>query len=525
MKRYLPVILALPMALSSCDKGLERDPYGSTDFEYGKDLSHEMIVLGDRLENPYKTVNMQAALASVYPTKGRVPVETTDLYVRFLPLSRADEDMLTSLGVDLVDHPLDYAIQKEGDYYVDPALGDGRITWQYAVVPKDFVFPDITYEVIDECFLSENSASTRAGDGIDWDEVEREAYRLTGNESRLAPSTKAAKSKPQGRITLVDPDADGGKPVGVAGITVAVNSFVKIGKAVCDRDGYYTIDKEFSSDVRYRLVFQNEKDFAIGFNMILVPASVSTLGKSGPEGVNLTVTRDSEDKLWRRCVVNNAAYNYMERCSKEDLDINTPPGGLRFWIFGGLNKSAALMAHHGTLVSNTALGKLLGEYSPLLTYFTPDIMIGAKDLNTCRELYSNTCHEMAHASHYARVGNEWWHDYIMYIVESFIKDWELSYGDGQSDNAGLCELGEMWAYYLQAKMEKERYGGELQTYGTSWWFFPQVFHYLEERGFTASEIIAGLDPDVRSRASLITKLAELYPARRTTIDQAFNRYK
>ena len=49
-------------------------------------LSHERIVLGKRLDNPYTTDNMTKALASLYPTKaGRIDVTATDLYVRFLP--------------------------------------------------------------------------------------------------------------------------------------------------------------------------------------------------------------------------------------------------------------------------------------------------------------------------------------------------------------------------------------------------------------------------------------------------------
>ena len=56
------------------------------DYEYGKRLSHDKIVLGDRLENPYKTENITKALNELYPTKAdRIDVRTTDLYVRFLP--------------------------------------------------------------------------------------------------------------------------------------------------------------------------------------------------------------------------------------------------------------------------------------------------------------------------------------------------------------------------------------------------------------------------------------------------------
>ena len=54
------VLLALAMV--SCGKdGLKPD--SGFDYEYGRNLSHERIVLGSRLENPYKTENITKALA------------------------------------------------------------------------------------------------------------------------------------------------------------------------------------------------------------------------------------------------------------------------------------------------------------------------------------------------------------------------------------------------------------------------------------------------------------------------------
>ena len=41
-------------------------------------------------------------------------------------------------------------------------------------------------------------------------------------------------------------------------------------------------------------------------NLILVQASVSTMGKGSVGGVSLEVTKDSDRSLFTRCVVNNA---------------------------------------------------------------------------------------------------------------------------------------------------------------------------------------------------------------------------
>lgn len=515
-------LMLMALCIVACNKEGE-SPYRDLDYDYGRNLKHEMIVLGNRLENPYKTENITKALEALYPTKAdRVDVRTTDLYVRFLPVDDNEFSMLEDLGLELMDHPLDYEILEEGDYYHDPEVRDGDITWQYCVVPPDFDFPDVQYEIIDECFISENSLDTRA-DGIDWEAVEREAYKLTGNAGRLLPDVKAAeKSTPQGRITIIDEHYNDGEPIGVAGVTVSCNSFVKFDSDYTDSEGYYKMSKKYSSDVRYRLVFKNEKKFSIGVNLILVPASVSTLGKYSPDGLNMTVTKDSEGKLFRRCVVNNAAYDYVTRC--EDLGVLSPPENLRIWIMNNFQSSSSVMLHHGAMMDTELLRGFLGEYAALVKFFLPDITIGSKGQDEYRQLYSTASHELSHSSHFRKVGVDYWNKYIWYIINSYIQTGGMTYGDGLTDNAGYCEIGEMWAYYLESRIYKDRYGGNFPTFGTSFWFYPQIFRYLDTNGVTASEIFAALEQDVIDRTSLKIALMSSLPTHGTLIEQVFNRY-
>ena len=515
----------LALAMMSCSKE-GHSPERGIDYQYGRQLSHDCIVLGERLENPYKTENITKALQSLYPTKAdRVDVRTTNLYVRFLPRDEKEYLQLQRLGLHLTDHPLDYAIKVDGDWYHDPSVPQDDVTWQYAVVPYDFNFPDIRYEIIDECHLSENDPGTRS-DGIDWEAVEREAYVLTGNEDMLSdPETRAGeKTTPTGRITIVDPKANGGRPFGVAGVRISCNSFVKFDHTYTDRDGYYAMEKTYSSDLRYRLVFQNEKGFSIGFNLVVAPASVSTLGKSTSAGVNMTVTEDSDDKLFKRCVVNNAAYEYYSRCAAEDLNISLPPSDLRIWLFNALDASSAVMLHHGAVIDSDLIRSFLGAASSILKHFMPDVTIGTRYMESYDRVYSATCHELSHASHYFKVGNAYWNNYIYYIIESFIKDGGMTYGKGESDRAGYCEIGEMWAYFIESLMYKDRYGGSFPTFGTSYWFYPQIFRSLYERGLSCHQILTVLDSSVKSKMELKGALIAAYPSERVTIEQVFSRY-
>ena len=524
MKKLIGMFVAA-LSIVSCDKGGMRVENNGSLYDDG--LQHDMIVLGNRLDNPYTTENAQDAFAAVYPSKSREVIRTTDLYVRFLPADRDEFELLESLGIEMLDHPMDYEIVTEGDYYHDPSVDEDSITWQYAVVDKDFVFPDIRYEIIDECFLADNDPVTRAMDDVDWAAVEAEAYRMTGNAGMLdsASLTKAAKCNPSGRITIIDENFNGAQPFGLAGVKISCNSFIKFASTYTDRDGYYTMPKRYSANLRYRLVFKNQEGFSIGLNLILVPASVSTLGKGPAQGISYTVSQASDSRLYRRSVVNNAAYDYISRCAAEDMNITPPPGDLRIWLFNSISASSAVMVHHGAIVDNSLFKKYLGIYASIIKLFAPDITVGTKDHGNYMELYDSVVHELAHASHFAQVGTGYWNSYIAYILSSFLMSGGTTYGSGDTSGAGYCEVGEMWAYYVESMMHKERYGGTVPEYGTSWWFYPQIFRYLENRGLTRAQIFMALQSDVADRLELRERLVDLYPGSRIMIEQVFNRYR
>ena len=525
MKRLLIITLAAAACLLSCRKHTfswpgGEDPYGEEEF------SHEMMIIGERLEDPYTVDNMTKALNSLYPTKaGNIKLEATHYYVRFLPSDENQYDRLVRMGLVLMDHPLDCRVIRDGDYYHDPEVDEDDITWQYAVVGTDFIFPPgIKYEIIDDCYISDVVPGTRSEDGIDWSSVEAESYRLTGNSELLSSGTKSELSgTPHGRITILD-EAYDSEPVGVAGVRVACNSFVKIAHTYTDEEGYYEISKNFTSMVRYRLVFKNVKGFGIGFNLILTPASSSTLGKHEPEGYSIDIDSSSERKLFTRCVVNNAGYDYYNSCSKDGSRIKTPPSNLRLWLFQNLNTGSAVMLQQGAYIDSSTIGEYLGEYSFLVKIFLPDITLGLRGLESYSQIYALATHEMAHASHFMQAGKKFWDNYIRYIVKSFVTSGGTTYGTGSGDGSGYCEVGEMWAYYVQTKLYRERYKESTAVFGTSFWFSPQILLYMDDRGLDRFKLFSAFTSDVNDRNSLQTKLVSLYPEEKTVINHAFSRY-
>ena len=107
---------------------------------------------GAILENPYSVANMQKAFNSLKTKqqgfdKISITIKANYLYIRALPKDESELDYLKDLGYELYEYPLDREIIQEGSYYVDPEIGEGKITWQYFVVPVGFEYPNnIQYE-------------------------------------------------------------------------------------------------------------------------------------------------------------------------------------------------------------------------------------------------------------------------------------------------------------------------------------------------------------------------------------------
>lgn len=523
MKQKFWKLLIPAVLLCACNRGLD---FGYQEPQTPYEVGHGMIELGEQLEDPYSLDNVTKALASLYPTKS-VSLTATDRYVRFLPKNEAEYDKLGDMGVILIDHPLDYRIVKDGDYYHDPSVGEDRITWQYAVVSPSFQFPkEIEYEILDECYIPENDESTKAGGDIDWTAVEAEAYRITGNGDMVRTDTKGGPvaSGPCGTIQIVDEKYNGGKPTGVKGVRISVNSFVKFASAYTDEDGHYQIDRSFSSNIRYRMVFQNVKGFGIGFNLLLIPASISALGSDTPEGVSIVIDRNSDRKQFARSVVNNAAYDYYSMTEDSDISVRTPPSNLRFWLFQNIGIACSPMFQQGAIIDSDMVKSILGIYGDILKTFMPDVLLGLDGCDDYSSIYAAALHQLAHASHYMQVGNDFWNRLIVFNLKAFIKSGFVAYGAGTEEDAGYCEVGEMWAYFIQNSLYRDRYGNETPSFGTNYWFHPQIFLYLAERGVTRGKIYKSLTPEAVSGAVLRENMVNLYPENRSVIEQAFDRY-
>ena len=79
MRRSLITALLFLAAALSCSH--EEGPLAEDGAQEGDEaVYHDMIVLGEQLDDPYSVENVKAAVARLYPTKaGRVDVEATHI--------------------------------------------------------------------------------------------------------------------------------------------------------------------------------------------------------------------------------------------------------------------------------------------------------------------------------------------------------------------------------------------------------------------------------------------------------------
>ena len=308
------------------------------------------MVLGEQLNNPYSVANMQKALETLSETRSDMSedIEPNKLYVRFLPKDTADLSTLDRLELQLFDYPLDYDILQEGDYYHDPSIPDSMPTWQYTTVDVDFDFPDIQYEILEECYIPEydddEDTETRSANDNFMYALEVAAIDNAGlpEKYQVAPETRAlgVGKKPSGKVTMENDCT--GKYDPVKGITVRCHYLVNISNATTDKNGHYEIGHKYVCKPHYALVYKNIKDFTIWGNWSFVAAAQHSLGYHSKTGYDKEI--DKEEEEWKWAVINNAAYDYYNMCYNEG--ILDPPSNLKIWCWPEAPSSSTPMLHH-----------------------------------------------------------------------------------------------------------------------------------------------------------------------------------
>ena len=461
-----------------------------------------------------------------------IELETTDLYVRFLPQDSTQyKQLMNDTTLTLFDFPLDYEIKQSGDYYQDPTLKK-PFTWYYTTVKPSYTPPvGIKYEILENLFIAEHSeyyteelisehenarqSSRRkiSGETIDtniFNALYVISFKLTGNEKELKQDTSkvytASENQssirkitvpnctrysvkvgfvkvswtscdpyyyPDGKIKVNTPSGE----IGVKGVKVRMWRWFTYADARTDNNGYYFCNAKFNSiwignDIDYHIIFDgsnNTNSWTLSrslFGALCLWTNYYGAGNHDLSGY--TMTFDTDNDYWGKCVLNNAIYDYCDIARNDGVSL--PPNNLDIANKkdDNLTSSAPLLNNHINWSLVYAYPNFWGVIGQIYAYELlgdayPDLLLRYKNDKT----YYNTItsivwHELTHSSQVKRMINEkgllWASDYwsanVYQQASNTFKDYD---GDGKKDgnpygNYGderwqIIALSEGWANY------------------------------------------------------------------------------
>lgn len=486
------------------------------------------------LDNPYSLDNMQDVY-NLFSSED-IDLEPTHLYVRFQPHDSAQlASLINDYEIELFEYPLNIELE-EGEEFVDATIVEGEFNWLYSVVLPDFQFPtDITWQILEECYIpaEDEVIVTSESRGENVEEcvinVEAMAYELLSYDYNESTKSSRGRTRPKGYLNVCNNSKElEVSYIPLKGVKVRCNRFVKYSTTFTDEAGYYVMDSKFAGKPRFTVVFDNCKDFEIWGKLGPLARANYNMGKHSADDILLR-NIDTISDAWQWAVVNNAAYDYYKFC--EETGITKPPVDLKIWVMNNVAKSSAGMYRRiddvitiGGSALNDFLNYMLGYNANALfqeiNFMLSDLTIGTKN-KSYDEIYNNVNHELAHASHFAVVGSEYWAKYISYIVSYG------AYGNGDGYNSELCGIGEMWGFAVgEIRMREELYRdkifGEYNGSHKNNWFKPHVIWDLyRDSILSLKEIHECMLPYVMSYKQLISEFYMRHPNELDRITSVF----
>lgn len=532
---------------------------------------NDAIILGAQRNNPYEIDNMRTAYGMLSHILGNFIVgaeepEVNTIYYRVLPSDTSElAVLLADTTIQYFDYPLDYEIEQWGSYYHDPTVADTNFTWLYAVVPVTYSLPNLpSLEILQECYIPNEPTREYSAtyDTIpDWKNgyamLEYVAYRESGNVDMFEEEDAANMEnillhsaswneygEPQGRrarsfwtwlrdcITGVHPEGTftventfTHSEEGIKNAKVFIHNFVKIYCGPINSNGYYKSEMRFRTHVWYHIRFDNHhtQTSIYGGKKGLLGPYHKHVGWHSRYGYSCLL--QFEDVGWRYATINNAVEQYFSYCQEYNILF---PYYMRIWLKDGMeywSGSTPLFHKRQSILFYNAF-----TYAFFIPYIirVPDMILfmsqNDHDYETL-SIYDVVFHELAHASHYEKVGNSYWEDYVLHIITN------LGYGDDSSgDWAGYCGIGEMWGNFAGSCFLYKYMGytepfiyldsegrliSSLYSFGVAipsflpfeGWFHPGILAKIhEDADCSITDIYNALNADVTSLETLKTSL-------------------
>ncbi len=593
MKRkiYGTLFLAIVgIGIVGCKKGAFKPKHSSS---IAKVEDEKQTKIGKKLRNPFTIENMRNAYAILSKQKSSSTLESNKLYVRFLPLNSNELNELYSDSLILSDIPLDVEVNQYGTFYNDPATLSNGTTWLYTTVDLGYDFGNLQHEVIDSLFLP-----NEGGDGqksmnlfadFSKDDLEIKALELAGYKDEISSSLeKATQYRPKGYIRVQQSINGINTLVPVKQLKIRTRWWFDYGTGFTNDNGYFECNETYrrNRNVDIVCIFENSsvdiraiKGTQFWDMFFTERKNIGEYENSALESLNYTFANSSDvnsdtKRKWMCCHAINSVREQQIFCLQNG--ITPPPSNLNLWLTNAntngnsLSSSAAApmlkqMSNSSFLVNGAQLwligsGNLLFSIAiQVLEQFPPDITYNysqSPSFYTNSDYISNIFyHELAHASHYRKVGNTYWTSYIAYIVQ------HGGYGESTTSGSGRIAISEAWAEFCGARFAHLRYGNVINSApnSSSWleyierfrpypnpsnpsyWKWipdgimhdltdvgePNWFTYVKDNvsGFSISQCFGAMDSDITTVAGYKTRfINENGTSQQATIDDLFISY-
>lgn len=349
-----------------------------------KEASSQMI-LGDQLPNPYLISSLTASQDSLYDNgfiDAKMDLTASHNYVRFSIQSETEYDQMESDSTILLfDHPLDYEIIQDGDWYHDPTLPDSGFTYYYAVIPMNKSIPAVSHTILAQVLFDEDESLDPV-----FDLIEEGSFKLLGiwdanDFSEGTGKIQGSRYNPKGKVEFYDSDL--GYKHGMKGVKIYVRRWFKTAYALTNSTGNFWVARRYRGKVRYKIKWERNHFTIRQGNW----AQAYTSGPYQKSDWNKLIN-GSGTMTYMYANIHNGAYE-MYYGNRQGL--KRPPGSS-----GNKMKIGAY--------GNPA-GTSLGDHAHWRTYLTwPRLRIYDKNRNPAG-LFATTTHEIGHALHWSLGGN------------------------------------------------------------------------------------------------------------------------
>ncbi|MGB0177945.1 MAG: hypothetical protein ACPF9D_12320, partial [Owenweeksia sp.] len=362
----------------------------------------------------------------------------------------------------------------------------------YAVVPAEFEFPAVDYEVLAELHLR-NPDSDLYRQSFSNHNLETEySYIHYPQEEPCPPACSGGggggngagpggcykpydQSRPAGVIEVNDSEL-GFRPVRRCKVIFKDNWFTE--EEVWTNDqGCFKASGSYTNHIRMWVKFKNARagirSAAVGGRSVFewMGPVKDYVGKFDEDDAPVNALRvrymdgggngSKAHQYWAAATVLNTVSEFHDFAAHDA--IFTPPHDLNMYMGRNHTFGYALMArkinslsYTNYLMSNTTTGNWAAAASVVVPFtglgvigtlsLMPDVYIGI-DYTQSDRLKQLIFHELAHASHFQLVGSTYWQALAALLIEHDDENGQ-PYGDGTYADAGRVALAESWAEHI-----------------------------------------------------------------------------